>query len=105
VQLIWSIYYTTKVPHASAKVGSFWWRDLLRLNILFRGIATCTIGNGTKVTFWGDMWAGEVLAQKFPWLFSFAKYESILVAQIMQAEDLDTLFHLSLSQEAFDEMM
>jgi hypothetical protein len=51
------------------------------------------------------MWAGEVLAQKFPRLFSFAKYESILVAQIMQAEDLDTLFHLSLSQEAFDEMM
>jgi hypothetical protein len=55
VHMIWSKYYTSKVPHDSAEVGSFWWRDLLRLNILFRGIATCTIGNGTTVTFWEDL--------------------------------------------------
>jgi hypothetical protein len=55
VQHIWTKYYTSKVPHASAEPGSFWWKDLFRLNILFRGIASCTIGNGTAVTFWEDL--------------------------------------------------
>jgi hypothetical protein len=55
--------------------------------------------------FLGDLWAGEVPAQKFPRLFSFARDESISVAKIMQAEDLDTLFQLPLLREAFNEMM
>ena len=45
VTLIWNRYYTSKVPHASLEVGSFQWKDLLRLNVLYRGIAKCTIGD------------------------------------------------------------
>ena len=41
VRLIWSKYYTNRVPHATREMGSFWWKDVLRLNVLFRGIATC----------------------------------------------------------------
>jgi len=51
VTLIWNRYYTSKVPHASSEVGSFWWKDLLRLNVLYRGIAKCTIGDGSIVAF------------------------------------------------------
>jgi hypothetical protein len=58
VNLIWSRYYTSKVPHLSHETGSFWWKDLLRLHILFRGIAKFTIGNGVSVSFWEDLWTG-----------------------------------------------
>jgi hypothetical protein len=30
-------------------MGSFWWKDVLRLNILFRGIAKCELGDGSLV--------------------------------------------------------
>lgn len=73
VNLIWRRYYSTKVPHASSETGSFWWRDALRLNVLYRGIAKCSLGNGSTVTFWEDLWHDEVLAHKFPRLFSFAR--------------------------------
>jgi hypothetical protein len=39
IHLVWSKYYTTKVPHAARESGSFWWKDVLRLNVIFRGIA------------------------------------------------------------------
>jgi len=49
IDLIWNRYYRNKVPHATREVGSFWWRDILRLNVLFRGIAKCNIGRGETV--------------------------------------------------------
>ena len=51
VSLIWNAYYQNKVPHASREVGSFWWKDVLRLNVLYRGIAKCSLGNGSTVLF------------------------------------------------------
>ena len=61
VTLIWNTYYQNKVPHASREVGSFWWKDILRLNILYRGIAKCSLGNGSTVLFWEDLWCPVVL--------------------------------------------
>lgn len=77
---------------------------VLRLSTLFRGIARCTVGEGKTVTFWGDLWSDDVLARRFPRLFSFAKDENASVNAVMSAEDLDNLFYLPLSQEAFEEM-
>lgn len=52
VQQVWFKYYPNgKVPHATGELGSFWWKDLLRLSILFRGIARCHIGDGSTVLF------------------------------------------------------
>jgi hypothetical protein len=85
-------------------LGSFWWEDILRLNILFKGIATCDLGNGASVCFWDDLWLDGVLSQKYPRLASFAKSDGISVLQVMQAEDLDTLFMLPLSEQALDEL-
>jgi hypothetical protein len=51
VNLIWNRYYQHKVPHASSEVGSLWWKDILRLQVLFRGTARCVLGNGA-ITFW-----------------------------------------------------
>jgi hypothetical protein len=104
VNLIWSKYYSDKVPHATREVGSFWWKDVQRLSTIFKNIARCNIGDGTTVTLWHDCWSGEVLALRFPRLFSFARNPNISVSEAMSAEDLDALFTLPLSQEAFEEL-
>jgi len=104
VQLIWSKYYTHKVPHAAREVGSFWWKDVLRLNIIFRGIAKCELGNGASVCFWDDLWTDSVLSQTYPRLASFARNEDASVMEIMEADDLDTIFFLPLSQQACEEL-
>jgi hypothetical protein len=69
INLIWQRYYVSKVPHASSEIGSFWWKDVLRLHDLYRGIAKCAMGNGATVTFWEDLWLDEVLSQKIPKVF------------------------------------
>jgi hypothetical protein len=104
VSLIWSTYYSDKVPHASREVGSFWWKDILRLNTYFRGVARCILGNGSSVMFWDDLWGDSIVADDFPRLFSFARHKSISVKAVMEAQDLDTLFFLPLSREAFAEL-
>ena len=73
------------------------------MNALYRGIANCTIGDGTMVSFWNDRWMGLVLSVQYPRLASFARQENISVFEIMQAEDLETLFIMPLSQQAFAE--
>ena len=37
VHLLWDTYYVGKIPHAMDAVGSFWWRDLLKLTPQYRG--------------------------------------------------------------------
>lgn len=104
VKLVWFRYYDSKVPHAAREVGSFWWKDVLRLNFLFRTVTTCLVQDGASICFWEDNWSGCILKDEFPRLASFAKYEGISVSEIMQAEDLDSLFRLPLSQQALLEL-
>lgn len=41
VKLIWETYYTNgEVPHTGGEVGSFWWKDILKLCDQFGGVAT-----------------------------------------------------------------
>jgi hypothetical protein len=85
------------------KKVSFWWRDILKLGDMFRGIATYTIGNGTSVMFWSDVWNEHHLQQKFPRLYSYAKNKYISVAQFLLSNNSQEQFHLPLSVEAFQE--
>lgn len=105
VQLIWEKYYPDKVPHASREVGSFWWRDVMRLNTIYRGIAKCTVGDGSTVCFWEDLWSDTVLSTEFPRLFTFATNETISVHDIMETASLDDIFFLPLSAQAYDELL
>ena len=104
VDLVWSKYYTTKVPHVARELGSFWWKDVLRLNTILRGVTRCELGNGSSICFWDDMWADSVLSQTYPRLASFARNEGASVREVMQADDLDSLFLLRLSQQALEEL-
>ena len=104
VQIVWYKYYTSKVPHAAREIGSFWWKDVLRLNTIFRQISRCELGNGSSVCFWDDLWADSILSQMYPRLASFARNDDASVMEIMQAEDLDSIFFLPLSQQALQEL-
>jgi hypothetical protein len=100
LRLTWCRYYNNKVPHTSREVGSFWWKDILFLDILFWRIARCSI-----ITFWEDNRYDVVLAEKYPILLSFALDVNIVsVKPTLEAEHLDDLFQLPLSEQEFLEL-
>jgi hypothetical protein len=104
VRLIWNAHHPSgEVPHASKNKGSFWWRDVMKLVDLFRGIASCRIGDGSTVLFWVDVWNNHLLHSEFPMLFSFAKNKKISVAQFLLNNNIEQQFHLPLSVQAFQE--
>jgi hypothetical protein len=104
VNLIWNTYYQGgEIPHATKEKGSFWWKGVLKLCEIFRGIAKCKVGDGSTVLFWSDIWNDHLLQDKFPRLFSFAKNKKISVAQFLQNNTIEEQFHLPLSIAAFQE--
>jgi len=54
--------------------------------------------------FLDDQWFGPILKHVYPRIASYSRSESISVFDVMQAEDLDTLFFLPLSQQALEEL-
>ena len=76
---------------------------MLRLSVIFRRIAKCELGDGSSACFWEDLWSESVVSQDYPRLVSFATNGAISVMEAMQAENLDSLFFLPLSQQAFQE--
>lgn len=74
VNLIWNSYYPNgELPQVMKDKGSFWWKDLLKLCDIFWGIAQCTVGNGTTVMFWSDVWNDNLLPHRFPRLLFWKK--------------------------------
>jgi hypothetical protein len=63
----------------------------------------CSVGDGTTVLFWSDIWNDLLLQDKFPRLFSFTKDKLISVAKFLSTEQLGDLFHLPLSNDAWQE--
>jgi hypothetical protein len=57
-----------------------------------------------KFVFGMNLWTDSVLYLQYPRLASIARDIDIFVLEVMQAEDLDSLFLLPLSQQAFDEL-
>jgi hypothetical protein len=42
VKLVWDKYYPNGVPHLRREKGSFWWKDILRLHLQYRGWLSAT---------------------------------------------------------------
>jgi hypothetical protein len=104
VNLIWHTHYpNSQIPHACSERGSFWWKDILRLADVFRGIASPKAGSGNTFLLWEDVWNGCLLRQEFPLLFSFAKNQNISLERYLQNQDPGANFHIPLSIEAMDE--
>lgn len=104
VRLLWNTYYSDgKLPQSAKMEGSFWWKDILKLCDLFRAIAKCTINDGKTVLFWQDLWNEKVRKESYPRLFSFAKDKNITAERFILQENPSSLFHLPLSQRAYEE--
>jgi hypothetical protein len=105
VQLVWTKHYSNKAPHAQAPCGSFWWRDVMGLVDIFRGITTCKIKAGDSTLLWKDNWSDPLLCHKAARLFSYALDEDITVQEFVNQHEPANLFSLPLSIEAHAELM
>lgn len=101
VRLVWETYYNDHPPDNLD--GSFWWRDNIKLLDLYKGLATCSIGNGHTALFWTDLWNGHLLNYQHPQLHSFVKSNKQTVEQVCQAPNFQDLFNLPLSVQAYDQ--
>ena len=54
VKLVWTAYYNGLVPHATEPCGSFWWRGIIHLATIYRGVMTVEVGDGSTALFWKD---------------------------------------------------
>jgi hypothetical protein len=105
VQLIWSQHFHGgKLPfHGRNVKGSFWWRDILKLLLPFKGLAQPILNNGNTCLLWHDPWDGQDWAHARPHLFSFARNKLISVSTAAASNSLHDLFFLPLSSEAFSQ--
>jgi hypothetical protein len=103
VNLIWDTYYQHTVPHAANLCGSFWWRSVMKLSPIYRGIAVCNIGQGDTALFWKDDWQNQIMQETYPCLFSYAQDEDISVKLFGSLENIADIFHMPLSPEAFEQ--
>jgi hypothetical protein len=103
VNIIWDTHYNNSLP-SSRPVGSFWWKDILKIHGSFKEIAQVQIGNGKSTLLWHDRWNGQCLSEKFPELWSFASVKEINIHQARLAPP-NEMFHTPLSAEAFEQLL
>lgn len=77
----------------------------MQLYTIYRGIARCTLRDGSTISFWDDLWTDSVLLVEYPRLYYFVKDNSISVQSLMVEQDLDVVFFLPLSTKAYDELL
>jgi hypothetical protein len=73
VHLIWEKYYPSGVAHLRREKGSFWWKDIMRLHLKYRGVAIYSPNKGDTLSLWDDVILGSLMSLKYPTLHSFAK--------------------------------
>jgi hypothetical protein len=73
VKLIWESYYDNGKLLGTKKVGTFWWRNIVKLVDQYKGIAHAQIKSESSVLAWVDQWQGVVLKDSFLELYSFTK--------------------------------
>ena len=60
VHLIWEKYYANGALPSAKKKGSFWWRDILKLLVAYKGISMVNVHDGSTCHFWEDLWLNRV---------------------------------------------
>ena len=82
VRLVWSKHYSGNcLPTLHGhQHGSFWWRDVLKLQQQFKGTSSITLANGATCFLWLDLWN-----ETYPELFSFCKNTTITIQSAAHA--------------------
>jgi hypothetical protein len=63
VNIIWNSYYRSGRLPGYRRIGSFWWKSILKLLHNFKGLAYPIIGNGRSILFWEDQWNKSIPSQ------------------------------------------
>jgi hypothetical protein len=61
------------------------------------------LGTGDTILFSEDLWNGQILKFKYLELHSFAINKSITAQRVQQADELDDIFQLPLSEVAYEQ--
>lgn len=98
VSLTWTKLYTNSQtpPQARCPVGSFWWKEIIKLFKVFIRFATCAPRNGITNLFWAEPRAGVIFKEAFPQLYSFIKKPKCSIRFFLDQE-MDKIFSLPLS--------
>lgn len=101
VRLVWEHYYANGSLPGQQRRGSFWWRDVVSLLMIYKKFVSVTPLDGDTVLFWDDRWHGDILNQQFPELASFSTCPNATLKEIKESNSLIQHFHLPLSQQAY----
>jgi hypothetical protein len=102
VTLTWAKFSSSDQipPQARSPVGSFWWKEVLKLFGKFQALPTYAPNKGNTILFWSDHWLDQTLKNKFPQLFSFSKKPKY--SRFFLDQDVNRLFSLPLCTQATD---
>jgi len=106
VNLTWSKLYenTHTPPHARSLVGSFWWKDVLKLFDKFKSFTVCILNKGNSVQLWANNWSGSILKNSMPQLFSFTRKPKCSITFLVEHQQLERIFSLPLSEQVAQQL-
>jgi hypothetical protein len=105
VSLIWHKYNQIVIPHLAREKGSFWWKDILRLHVLYRGVAVYLPSRGDTVAFWEDVIDGNLQSDTFPNLAGYAKDPKASLWKLRNEGNLINCFNIPMSRAAYNEFL
>lgn len=76
----------------------------MNLSDAYRGITKVTVGDGSTVLFWKDLWQDQLLETSHPRAFSFVKNEDTSIAPFLAMATLHEGFHMPLSTQSREEI-
>jgi hypothetical protein len=77
--------------------------DSLSLLETCKGLASANVRNGHSTLLWLDVWDSHFLSIQWPELYSFVRNKNIAIFQAAHSSSVQDLFHLPLSEEAFEQ--
>jgi len=93
---VWENYYGNGTLPIFANKGSFWWRDIVKLLNIYKGLASPIIGDGRTNFLWQDVWDGLAPQLQFAELFSFVMNKNIFSTSNPTRKFTQTLLPASL---------
>jgi hypothetical protein len=101
VNLTWSKLYSNNQtpPQARSPLGSFWWKEILKLFRTFKTFSVCNPIKGHSDLFWAGAWTVQPLKDKYPQLYSYYRKPKCPIRFFLEHETNET-FRLPLSVQA-----
>lgn len=103
VNIIWSSHYRNGGIHFPRKVESFWWRDVLKTMITYKGFSRVVVEDGRSTQLWFDQWDNIILVIAYLEPFSFATNKDITLRRVKDVEYYQDMFHMPMSGIAYEQ--